>query len=208
MPSFWELVFDFKWYVALLSSRDSIRRWKPLTKVSKSYFINFLTGFTALLTEIKSFLIRCKTLCFFGLLNPCSYFLWPLNTLGIGQSGCPLGNGELTALRCAGSPLTWGRARTFNSANTRLGCGLGKKWPLFTDCIWYILCDTWRDKRDLPALNWNLSFLSLIFSLPYSSLLLFSLHCDDLMGTSVNRTNASSDYNLLIVVYNEKCKLF
>lgn len=48
----------------------------------------------------------------------------------------------------------------------------------------------------------------LLFPRPISSLPSFPLHCDDLVGTSVNKTNASSDYNLLIVVYNENCKLF
>lgn len=56
-----------------------------------------------------------------------------------------------------------------------------------------------------PSLKSKL-FIHLFFPRPIS-LPPFSLHCDDLVGTSVSRTNASSDYNLLMVVYNENCKL-
>lgn len=134
------------WPVTLLCSRNSVRKAKAINK-SKFYFTSFLTGLTALLAEIKAFLTGHKHLVVFGLLNPCSC------SSGHGHRGDsirdwlerrPLGEweGELTARRCEGSPLTGGRARTLNSANTGLGCGLGKKWPSFTDCIWYILCDT------------------------------------------------------------------
>lgn len=50
--SSWELVFDFKWHVTSLCSRNSIRKVKAINK-NEFYFISFLTGFTASLTEIK-----------------------------------------------------------------------------------------------------------------------------------------------------------
>ena len=89
-------MFDFKRHVTLLCSRDSIRK----VKISKSIIplTNFLTGFSVLFTEIKSFLTGLKDLCFFGLLNPCAYVLWPLNTLAI-----PLGSGW--------GEVSWGRGR-------------------------------------------------------------------------------------------------
>lgn len=116
------------WHVTLLCSRNSVRKAKAINK-SKFYFTSFLTAFTALLAEIKAFLTGHKHLVFFGLLNPCS------SSSGHGHRGGsirdwlerrPLGEGELTARRCEGSPLTGGRASPLNSANTGLGCGLGR----------------------------------------------------------------------------------
>ena len=150
------------WPFCVLGTQSE--KWKPLTKVRS--FIHLITsclGSRPYWLKSNYFWLDAD-LRFFGLLNPCSYFLWPLNTLeiplGTGWSGGPLGKG------CRFSTHLRKGQDSLKSANNRLGCGLGKKWPLFTDCIWYILCDTWRDKRDVPALNWNLSFLSLIFSLP------------------------------------------
>lgn len=92
--SFWELVFDF---VACdpLCSRNSIRKARAINK-SKFYFTSFLTGFTALLAEIKAFLTGHKHLVFFGLLNPCSYSSGHGHlgdSIGTGWGGGPLGKG-------------------------------------------------------------------------------------------------------------------
>ena len=68
---------------------------------------------------------------------------------------------------------------------------------------------TWNSKQNFRhQSHWISEQLGNLIIYFNSSLPPFSLHCDDLVGTSVNRTNASSDYNLLIVVYNENCKLF
>lgn len=64
-----------------------------------------------MLTEIKSFLIGHKGLCFFGLLNPCSYVLWPLNTLVIPQG-------------LAGVEAPWARGLVTSPPLTREGPGL------------------------------------------------------------------------------------
>lgn len=55
----------------------------------------------------------------------------------------PWGRGDswLSDVKVFHSPEE-GRARTLNPASTGLGCGLGEEWPLLTDCIWYLLCDT------------------------------------------------------------------
>lgn len=172
------------------------RKREVIYKLAESFalFRPLLIGSEPCWVKTNSFLIGHKELLFFWTSDSMFIFLWPLNTLasslGIGWSKGPQGRGSAA----------------FHLA-LALGCGRGKKWPSVTDWIWYTLCDTWRDKRDLPALNWNLSFLPLSSPCPVSSLPP-SLHCDDLVGMSVTWTNASSDYNLLIVVYNENCKLF
>lgn len=195
---FWVLALDFKWHVTLLCFSDS-EKWSHFQKLV--CFVNF-NWVIALLSETNSFLIGHKELHSLDFWIHV-HLLWPLNTLasslGIGWCDGPWGAMVCSVL------LTWGVARALGLAITRLWV-----WEEMAFNYWLYLvhmCDTWRDKRDLPALNWNLSFLLLSPPGPISSLPP-SLHCDDLVGMSVTWTNASSDYNLLIVVYNENCKLF